>query len=121
MRISDWSSDVCSSDLPKVALRYFLRNCYHRPCDDADSQPIQSGDAAPMARLNARIGQLVAVPAEPPRLHAGHFSGRRSAPCPPAGRGAQPRPTALRLPLPPHPTLPCLTTETPPMPTTQSE
>src|SRR3546814_1281217 len=29
---------------PKVALRYFLRNCYHRPCDDADSQPIQYGD-----------------------------------------------------------------------------
>src|SRR3546814_4823952 len=109
MRISDWSSDVCSSDLleaaakdigvtlspdpfpeeavfvrsdqyafiragvpavylsgvvvpadeddardPKVALRYFLRNCYHRPCADAASQPIQYGDAARMASPHAR-------------------------------------------------------------------
>ncbi|MGI8560673.1 MAG: M20/M25/M40 family metallo-hydrolase, partial [Luteimonas sp.] len=27
---------------PKVALTYFLRNCYHQPCDDAD-QPIHYG------------------------------------------------------------------------------
>src|SRR3546814_6186161 len=60
---------------PKVALRYFLRNCYHRPCDDADSQPIQYGDAARMARLNARIGQLVGDAAERPRWNDGDFFG----------------------------------------------
>ena len=60
---------------PKVALRYFLRNCYHRPCDDADTQPIQYGDAARMARLNARIGQLVGDAAERPRWNDGDFFG----------------------------------------------
>jgi len=60
---------------PKVALRYFLRNCYHRPCDDADTQPIQYGDAARMARLNARIGRLVGDAAERPRWNEGDFFG----------------------------------------------
>src|SRR3546814_14172274 len=27
MRISDWSSDVCSSDLPPSAVRYHVRGC----------------------------------------------------------------------------------------------
>jgi Zn-dependent M28 family amino/carboxypeptidase len=60
---------------PKVALRYFLRNCYHRPCDDADTQPIQYGDAARLARLNARIGQLVGDAAERPQWNEGDFFG----------------------------------------------
>src|SRR3546814_309055 len=63
---------------PKVALRYFLRNCYHRPCDDADSQPIQYGDAARMARLKARIGQLVgAANRKSTRLNSSHTCAHR--------------------------------------------
>ncbi|HVI59546.1 MAG TPA: M20/M25/M40 family metallo-hydrolase [Luteimonas sp.] len=60
---------------PKVALRYFLRNCYHQPCDDADSQPIQYGDAARMARLDARIGELVGDADARPRWNEGDFFG----------------------------------------------
>ena len=45
-------------DDPKLAQRTFMRSCYHQPCDDA-SQPIQYGDAARLARLNARLGLLL--------------------------------------------------------------
>src|SRR3546814_18980203 len=37
-----------------VALRHFLRNCYHRPCDAAASQPHQYGDDTPMVAPNER-------------------------------------------------------------------
>ena len=60
---------------PKIALRYFLRNCYHQPCDDATTQPIQYGDATRLARLNARIGQLIGDAAERPRWNRGDFFG----------------------------------------------
>ena len=69
------SADEDKARDPKVALRYFLRNCYHRPCDDADTQPIQYGDAARMARLNARIGRLVGDAGERPRWNEGDFFG----------------------------------------------
>jgi Zn-dependent M28 family amino/carboxypeptidase len=64
---------------PKIALRYFLRNCYHQPCDDATTQPIQYGDAARMARLNARIGQLVGDATGRPRWNEGDFFGEMFA------------------------------------------
>ena len=64
---------------PHLASREFLRNCYHQPCDDAD-QPIQYRDAARLARLNARIGQLVGAAETAPRWNPGDFFGDRFAP-----------------------------------------
>ncbi|GAA4856984.1 M28 family metallopeptidase [Luteimonas vadosa] len=69
---------------PKVALTYFLRNCYHQPCDDAD-QPIHYGDAARLARLNARIGQLVGDADQRPTWNKGDFFGERFGRAPAAG------------------------------------
>jgi Zn-dependent M28 family amino/carboxypeptidase len=63
---------------PKLAQRTFMRSCYHRPCDDA-SQPIQYGDAARLARLNARLGLLLGNAEARPRWHAGDFFGRQPA------------------------------------------
>ncbi|WP_242111683.1 M28 family metallopeptidase [Luteimonas aquatica] len=63
---------------PKVALRYYLRNCYHQPCDDA-AQPIQYGDAERMARLSARIGRRVGDAAQAPRWKPGDFFAARFA------------------------------------------
>jgi Zn-dependent M28 family amino/carboxypeptidase len=61
---------------PKLALRDFLRNCYHQPCDDT-SQPIQYGDAARLARLNAQIGLRIGADAGRPRWNDGDFFGQR--------------------------------------------
>jgi len=65
--------------MPNLAQREFLRRCYHQPCDDSH-QPIQYGDAARMARLNARIGILLGNAATPPRWNRGDFFGERFAP-----------------------------------------
>lgn len=72
---------------PKLAMTYFLRNCYHQPCDDV-SQPIQYGDAARLARLNAAIGRRIGDAATRPAWNPGDFFGDRFA----AGRAAQATP-----------------------------
>jgi Zn-dependent M28 family amino/carboxypeptidase len=64
---------------PKIALRYFMRNCYHQPCDDAATQPIQYGDAARLARLNARIGVLIGDAAQRPAWNKDDFFGTQFA------------------------------------------
>jgi Zn-dependent M28 family amino/carboxypeptidase len=61
---------------PKVALTWFLRNCYHQPCDDANL-PIHYGDAARLARLNARIGELIGNADGRPAWNKGDFFGDR--------------------------------------------
>lgn len=59
-----------------AALKGFLDDHYHEPSDDA-SQPIQYGDAARLARLNARIGMLIGNEATRPQWNAGDFFGER--------------------------------------------
>lgn len=61
---------------PRLALREFLRNCYHQPCDDA-SQPIQYRDAARLARLNAQVGLRIGADSGRPRWNDGDFFGQR--------------------------------------------
>ena len=52
----------------------FLRERYHQPGDDL-SQPIQWADAARLAKLNARIGRLIADAPQRPQWNAGDFFG----------------------------------------------
>ncbi len=63
---------------PKMALRKFLREHYHQPSDEA-TLPIAYGDALRLAKLNARIGQLVGDAAQPPAWNAGDFFGNTFA------------------------------------------
>ena len=64
---------------PKLALRKFLREHYHQPSDEA-TLPIAYGDALRLAKLNARIGQLVGDAAERPAWNAGDFFAEKFAP-----------------------------------------
>lgn len=61
---------------PKRAITWFLRNCYHKPCDQVDL-PIHYDDAARLARLSARINQIVADAQARPQWNPGNFFGTR--------------------------------------------
>lgn len=61
---------------PRLALTYFLRNCYHQPCDDA-TQPIQYDDAARLARLSAAIATRIGNDDARPKWNPGDFFGER--------------------------------------------
>ena len=63
---------------PKLALRKFLREHYHQPSDEA-TLPIAYGDALRLAKLNARIGQLVGDAAERPKWNDGDFFAQKFA------------------------------------------
>ncbi len=63
---------------PKLALRKFLREHYHQPSDEA-TLPIAYGDALRLAKLNARIGQLVGDITARPKWNAGDFFGGKFA------------------------------------------
>ncbi|KRA17008.1 M28 family metallopeptidase [Lysobacter sp. Root604] len=70
-------------DDPRAAQREYLRLRYHQPSDDT-RQPIHYADAARLARLNARLGQLIGDAPQRPVWNDGDFFGRRF------GAGAQP-------------------------------
>src|SRR3546814_8652109 len=59
MRISDWSSDVCSSDLPRAPLP---RIWGWRPARSAQPAPVPDGSSPPL-RLRTWAVFLVALPA----------------------------------------------------------
>ena len=67
-----------ATTMPLLAQREFLRHCYHQPCDDI-RQPIQYGDAARLARLNARLALLLGNAATAPQWNPGDFFGARFA------------------------------------------
>lgn len=63
---------------PKRALAYYLRNCYHQPCDDA-TQPIQYDDAARLARVSAALATRIGNDDARPQWREGDFFGMRFA------------------------------------------
>ena len=70
------TSPANDSQNPKLAATWFLRNCYHQPCDQADL-PIQYADAARMARVSAAIARIVGDADAAPRWNDGDFFGTR--------------------------------------------
>lgn len=60
----------------KARAQEFLRTHYHQPSDDL-ALPVVLADAERLARLNARIAELVANDPSTPRWNDGDFFGRR--------------------------------------------
>jgi len=69
-------SPANDSQNPKIAATWFLRNCYHQPCDQVDL-PIQYADAARMARVSAALARIVGDAEAAPRWNDGDFFGTR--------------------------------------------
>src|SRR3546814_2160826 len=74
MRISDWSSDVCSSDLPRFSAIIELRAHGAKPrLRDAVRRAAVRGDEAappqPVEQRQAGVRKNVAVAGEAQRLH----------------------------------------------------
>lgn len=61
---------------PRLAMTWYLRNCYHRPCDDL-SLPIRYDDAARLARLSAAVATRVGNDDARPAWNPGDFFGDR--------------------------------------------
>lgn len=59
---------------PLKSLTWYLRNCYHQPCDDA-SLPIHYDDAARMARFLAGVATRVGDDPKRPTWNDGDFFG----------------------------------------------
>src|SRR3546814_6587666 len=86
MRISDWSSDVCSSDLPdaKRGARGAARE--RRECSDSEElRPAVAGGAGRLYRESGQARQqlFLADAADQRRrpVFGSHLSGRRGAQC----------------------------------------
>src|SRR3546814_8111277 len=79
MRISDWSSDVCSSDLPGQHDEIVERRVDHQRLDDvAGDQKFQAEqDAAAERRAERAIGLGSVARPRPPRKQKGCSSGER--------------------------------------------
>jgi hypothetical protein len=61
---------------PKVSATWFMRNCYHQPCDEAEL-PIHYGDAARLARLSAALARGIGDADARPAWNDGDFFGER--------------------------------------------
>lgn len=80
---------------PRVSSTWFMRNCYHRPCDQADL-PIEYGDAARLARLSALIARGIGDADARPTWNEGDFFGERFGGMGSVGTGAATRGDAER-------------------------
>src|SRR3546814_11335357 len=62
MRISDWSSDVCSSDLGKILARLRRRDVEARGADDGLRRIILGNEDRHVARADAdRVGRMLGI------------------------------------------------------------
>lgn len=64
------------SQNPKLAATWFLRNCYHRPCDQVDL-PIHYADAARLSRVSAALSRVIGDDPTPPAWNPGDVFGTR--------------------------------------------
>ena len=88
-----------AGDDARQQFRDFLKDHYHQPDDDAN-QPIEYADAARLARLNARIGRLIADAAQRPRWNPGDFFGLRFGGLDPGRPDAGPDTAPAATPVP---------------------